>query len=858
MEKYILVNQNTERTHIRIFKNGVGMSNLGPSGAVYENEHEFLACLDGSDYDGPNGSLPDYFDLEIKGNVVFEVSQNDGANQVLPFIVKDADIATFLNSTTGNLPPGHWLEVTKIADNIYRFRNTDEFRAQLVIYGVQVNTVLDPKTLMTDDAEHDHARSFEFFAPVSGAALNFGPILVTKETDDGLPRVGLLKFTVDQPIDVVEPEGVITQYTSKEAFKAKLDALGTVVTEYPNGDWLLTNNNVELPVSYILRLVDSTSIADGSNVGPMGDCGIMRNNNGLWNISLGPYGTDLDPEDGINKAEGFTTNGAFGLSINGEVYNEVFHNQSEFVNYINTYSEELLLSASLSGDPELVTLTNNDPDNSCIIRLFSLGGSESSLVVFPDTSPWWEVTPYEYSVHLDVFSTPTPMLNRSGAFTLTGTDFAVKENSDAIVATQTTSVAELKEAIENLGLKYTSIPIWEPPLPELEMRSTTGSLNLTMNGPATVKVGGDVITPAIEGVVYYYDADDLEDGTLITITGEEASKPLPAVNIERGVKEVVSWSSTGHEEWIRGEHNVTQLTLGRGIEKVPTTAPPKVTNFNGLFRRGLDFNDPSIIDWDVTEVETADETFARCELFNQPLNWKLNKCLSTDNFFASCEELDSDLSGLRIPLSMNIRGFFLDCAKFNHPINGIFDFSTVRYMTDFLLGASAFNQYIDQQDFSNVENASSAFEQAVAYDQPMPYAKFGNCSNFSYMFKGTNYCDRHNISSWCTSATTVPPVDFQQDVKKPQNLPVWGTCPVPGATLEITEVHAVLTVGALVSPTLEITPERIPQRVIWVSSNPDSVDVDEDGKIHAKTIGGATLTCYADELVSTIRISVTV
>lgn len=857
MNKVIFINRSPDDNSIRLVGDLDTVQNLGPDGAVYGNEHEFLACLDGSGYDGPNGSLPDYFDLEIKGNVVFEVSQNDGANQVLPFIVKDTDIAIFLNSTTGNLPPGHWLEVKKLTDNIYRFRNTDEFRTQLVIYGVQVNTVLDPKTLMTDDAEHDHARSFEFFAPVSGAALNFGPMLVTKETDDGLPRVGLLKFTVDQPIDVVEPEGVITQYATKEAFKAKLDALGTVVTEYPNGDWLLTNNNVELPVSYILRLVDSTSIADGSNVGPMGDCGIMRNNNGLWNISLGPYGTDLDPEEGVNRAEGFTTNGAFGLSINGNVYNEVFHNQNEFVNYINTHSEELLLSASLTGNPELVTLINNDPDNSCVIRLFSFGGSESSLVVFPDTSPWWEVSPYEYSVHLDISTTATPTLNRSGSFTLTGTDFAVKENSEAIVATQTTSVSELKEAIENLGLKYTSIPIWEPPLPELEMRSTSGSLNLTMNGPATVKVGGNDITPAIEGVVYYYDADDLEDGTLITITGNEAFKPLPAVNIERGVKEVVSWSPTGHEEWIRGEDNVTQLTLGRSIEKVPTTAPPKVTNYNGLFRRAFDFNDPSVIDWDVSEVETADETFALCELLNQPLNWKLSKCLSTDNFFASCEELNSDLSGLRIPLSTNIRGFFLDCAKFNHSINEIFDFSIVRNMSDFLLGASAFNQYIDQQDFSNVENASSAFEQAVAYDQPMPYAKFGNCSNFNNMFNSTNYCDRHDISTWCVGASPVPPVDFQQDVKKPQNLPVWGTCPVLGATLKVAEVPATMTVGQLVSPTITLTPERTPQRVIWVSSNPNSIDVNESGLIQAKTIGGATLTCYADELVTTIRITVT-
>lgn len=94
--------------------------------------------------------------------------------------------------------------------------------------------------------------------------------------------------------------------------------------------------------------------------------------------------------------------------------------------------------------------------------------------------------------------------------------------------------------------------------------------------------------------------------------------------------------------------NVTNFRINAPKCKltVPSTLPRTVTSLQKAFEGSDNFNDPSIVGWDVKNVYTFSAMFQGCTKFNQPIGvWDMSKARNIDMMFHNATNFNQSISG---------------------------------------------------------------------------------------------------------------------------------------------------------------------------------------------------------------------
>lgn len=217
---------------------------------------------------------------------------------------------------------------------------------------------------------------------------------------------------------------------------------------------------------------------------------------------------------------------------------------------------------------------------------------------------------------------------------------------------------------------------------------------------------------------------------------------------------------------------------------VPAVRPNTVTNeFTGLFAGAATFNDPNVVDWDVSAVTSLSGIFSGCTAFNQPIgNWNTGNVTTTANAFSGCNNFNQDLSNWNVSKVTDMSQMFINCHAFNQPLNS-WNVANVTRMSGMFNVAIKFNQPLNNWKVNNVTRMDSLFRFAKAFNQPIGNWNVGKVTTMDEMFNTAEMFDQ-DLTTWCVTNITRKPSSFSNySPLTAEHKPVWGTCPFRGVSL---------------------------------------------------------------------------
>ena len=345
---------------------------------------------------------------------------------------------------------------------------------------------------------------------------------------------------------------------------------------------------------------------------------------------------------------------------------------------------------------------------------------------------------------------------------------------------------ELTVTVNNKITSTTTIAVAAPMVP---FTATTTGTTLAMTAPQdTVKLFVDdvEVVPTGSGQVSYSVPLDGTPKT-VKITPFLASGKLGNFQFSKGLGLINHWGDYGYEpnEIVR---------LGKDIVGVPNHAPPGLKKFESLFNGATDFNDPNIVDWDVSEVTDMTDMFRAATAFNQPIGvWYVSNVTNFSRMFDGCLDFDQPIGNWDTSNGVEFDRMFADAMSFNHPI-GDWNVSAAYSMNSMFNGATLFNQ---------------------------------------------------NLNWWCLTNITSIPQDFKLDSALTEaNLPTWGACPSRTAVTLISNIPPTSIVGDNYNLEVSVMDNSTPIEVVtevWSVSDPNKAIVTEVGEITLLAPGEVTV-----------------
>lgn len=88
-----------------------------------------------------------------------------------------------------------------------------------------------------------------------------------------------------------------------------------------------------------------------------------------------------------------------------------------------------------------------------------------------------------------------------------------------------------------------------------------------------------------------------------------------------------------------------RIEAPKSILTVPETLPSTVNSLQRAFAGSDNFNDPSVVGWDVSNVSNFSSTFKGCEKFNQPIGvWDMSNARTIDTMFFNATNFNQPIS----------------------------------------------------------------------------------------------------------------------------------------------------------------------------------------------------------------------
>lgn len=196
---------------------------------------------------------------------------------------------------------------------------------------------------------------------------------------------------------------------------------------------------------------------------------------------------------------------------------------------------------------------------------------------------------------------------------------------------------ELTVTINNKITSTTTIVVAAPKAP---FTATTTGTTLAMAAPEnTVKlfVDGVEVVPTGTGWSYYYTNLGSE-GMTVTVVPVTPSTPLGDFTFDNGISAVTNWGE--------GFKPNASIRFGTDLVSVPDHAPPGLKSLNSLFNGSPAFNDPNVVNWDMSGITNTGYMFLGAAAFNQPIgNWKFDSVTNMDGMFSGTTAFNQDLTG---------------------------------------------------------------------------------------------------------------------------------------------------------------------------------------------------------------------
>ncbi|WP_111895921.1 BspA family leucine-rich repeat surface protein [Acinetobacter sp. MB5] len=182
------------------------------------------------------------------------------------------------------------------------------------------------------------------------------------------------------------------------------------------------------------------------------------------------------------------------------------------------------------------------------------------------------------------------------------------------------------------------------------------------DGTSDSEVNGEIIhhyaTPAQYSIVVEKTSDE----------GGSNGNNTMVMTVALGIQEVVQWYEQGYE--VLG-FALNTSSLQDTLIKVPATAPLVfATANNPIFMRCSAFNDPNILQWDVSSYTDLAQWFQECHAFNQPIGtWDFSNKTSLASMFYNCSSFNQDLGMINVAKVSNMQNMFYGCTQFNQDLS---------------------------------------------------------------------------------------------------------------------------------------------------------------------------------------------
>lgn len=171
----------------------------------------------------------------------------------------------------------------------------------------------------------------------------------------------------------------------------------------------------------------------------------------------------------------------------------------------------------------------------------------------------------------------------------------------------------------------------------------------SLKGLVTIDWGDGSVSESVSGnISHTYQSPDRHTITIKKVSDDLGFNGLGTLVISGlyNIEEVVQWHPYGYEMLNMADTNVGQ-PHNPTLLKVPSVMP-NVSSGNGLsnlFWNCTNFNDPSVINWDVSNTTLFHGTFYGCTNFNQDISkWSMKNAVLLDNFLNNAESFNQDLS----------------------------------------------------------------------------------------------------------------------------------------------------------------------------------------------------------------------
>ena len=106
------------------------------------------------------------------------------------------------------------------------------------------------------------------------------------------------------------------------------------------------------------------------------------------------------------------------------------------------------------------------------------------------------------------------------------------------------------------------------------------------------------------------------------------------------------------------------------LVKVPAVLPVWVTDMASFFSNCVSFNDPSVINWDTSNVTNMSYMFNNCTNFNQPIgNWNTSKVANMSGMFYNCTSFNQPLNTWNTANVTSMVSMFYNCTSFNQDLS---------------------------------------------------------------------------------------------------------------------------------------------------------------------------------------------
>ncbi|EKA1377570.1 BspA family leucine-rich repeat surface protein [Escherichia coli] len=180
-----------------------------------------------------------------------------------------------------------------------------------------------------------------------------------------------------------------------------------------------------------------------------------------------------------------------------------------------------------------------------------------------------------------------------------------------------------------------------------------GDVSLTLNTMKDISIdwgdGNKVTLDAEERYAHHTYADNNQyQIEIVSRTDPDVLRPNYISGSE--ITEVIHWATTS---------TIALNFVGcDNLATVPDEIPTSWTTLDSMFESCTNLNDPSISNWNTSNITSMNGMFGGCTKFNQPLAaWDVSSVTDIGGMFVGCSSFNQDLSGWRLPSGVNHRDY---------------------------------------------------------------------------------------------------------------------------------------------------------------------------------------------------------